>query len=249
MALVPYYKCTVNRTVPSPREAIPTIEVIELLMKSAHHAIQQKSSGTREIRDIVLHPIRVAEHMSFANGASAPVQSSPLMGPRELQLRAHVVNQVLIRDFYSGERGQHIKDWVKSLYIVSEWMWQSYREGAAPELTRIECMPSRRPIHYTPEPIDIESASPSMRDAIYKRHMEADPYQPFEKYIVNSLHPYFEQANGEDMVSIRVKRHPGAMAKTAEAMEHFMQMLQLEAQYGVLEIGRASCRERVYRHV
>jgi hypothetical protein len=237
MALVPYYKRAVDRTVPLPREAIPTIEVTELLMKAAHHAIQQKSSGTREIRDIVLHPIRVAEHMSFSTGASAPVQSSPLMGARELQLRAHVVNQLLIRDFYSGERGQYMKDWVKSLYIVSEWMWQSYREGAAPELTRIECMPSRRPIHYTPDPIDIESASPSMRDALYKRHMEADPYQPFEKYVVNSLHPYFEQANGEDMVSIRVKRHLGAMAKTTEAMEHFMQMLQLEAQYGVLDPG------------
>eukprot|EP00966_Prymnesium_polylepis_P272150 6287987-Prymnesium_polylepis.1 len=204
MALVPYRQAAAKRNVPAPREVIPTSEINDLLVKAATRAVEQASSGISEVKDIVLHAIRVAEHDAFSNGgASPPIQSSPLKGTHDLQLRAHVVNQVLIRDFYSGGRGEHLKEWVESLYTVSEWLWESYREGAAPEPTRIESMPQRRPIHYTPESIDFGAASPATRYKVYKAHMEADPYQPFERYAVKSVHAYFDEGGSEEMMSIR----------------------------------------------
>lgn len=231
MSLVPYRQT--KRTVPVPREVISTSEMNDLLMKAAMRAVQQKSSGVREIKDIVLHPIRVAEHRAFSNRASPP--GSPLKGTLDLQLRAHAVNQVMIRDFYSGARGEYLKEWVRSLYIVSDWLWESYREGAAPELVPIESIPQRKQIPYTPEAADFHAASVSMRDTIYKTHLQADPYQPFERYSVKSVHSYFEEGSSEEMMSIRVKRQPGASQTTTQTMEHFMRMLQLEAQHGVLD--------------
>lgn len=198
-------------------------------------AVDNESSGTQEIKEIVLHPIRVQEHNLFAGDTSPPLKSTPLKGVRDLQLRAHVVNQILLRDFYSGDRGEHLVVWVQSLYAVADWLWETYRDGAAPELTPIQSIPSRRPISYTPSPIDFEAATPAMRDGMYKKHLEEDPYQPFEQYSVKSVHPYFEEVAGEPIISIRVKRRHGSDAETEKAMHSFMRMLELEAEHGVLD--------------
>jgi hypothetical protein len=141
----------------------------------------------------------------------------------------------MIRDFYSGHRGQHMKEWVNSLYYVSDWLWESYREGAAPELNVVESIPSRRPIPYTPQPIDFVNAPPATKEIFYKQHIRSDPYQPFESYSVKTVHPYFENCSTEEIVSIRVKKTPNALQCTETAMHHFMRMLQLETQHGVLD--------------
>jgi hypothetical protein len=235
MALVPYFPPVAQRTTPVPREVLPVKQVVDLLMKAAMQAVDKESSGTQEIKEVVLHPIRVKEHNLFAGDASPPVKSSPLKGVRDLQLRAHVVNQVLIRDFYSGDRGEHLVKWVKSLYVVADWLWESYRDGAAPELTPVESMSSRRSVPYTPSPINFDAATPAGRDGMYKKHIEEDPYQPFEQYVVKSVHQHFQESTADPIVSIRVKRHPNTIPDTEKAMHNFMIMLELEAEHGVLD--------------
>ena len=226
---------TAKSHVPLPREVLPVLEINDLLITAATRAMEEESSGANEIRNIVLQPIRVEYHKTCKDFTLAALQGSPLKGSRDLQLRAHVVNQVMIRDFYSGHRGQHMKEWVNSLYYVSDWLWESYREGAAPELNVVESIPSRRPIPYTPQPIDFVNAPPATKEIFYKQHIRSDPYQPFESYSVKTVHPYFENCSTEEIVSIRVKKTPNALQCTETAMHHFMRMLQLETQHGVLD--------------
>lgn len=192
MALVPYFPPVAQRTTPVPREVLPVKQVVDLLMKAAMQAVDKESSGTQEIKEVVLHPIRVKEHNLFAGDASPPVKSSPLKGVRD-------------------------------------------RDGAAPELTPVESMSSRRSVPYTPSPINFDAATPAGRDGMYKKHIEEDPYQPFEQYVVKSVHQHFQESTADPIVSIRVKRHPNTIPDTEKAMHNFMIMLELEAEHGVLD--------------
>jgi hypothetical protein len=200
----------------------------DYLIEAAKKAVKAETNGVREVRD-VLHAMRAEERRSvLCYEPKKPQRSS-----QELQLRAHAVDQILMRDFCSGLRGENLKDWAKSFYVVSDWLFESYRQGAAPELTPINRMRDRCEIQYQPNAIiDFASASNAERDAIYKEHVKSDPYQPLEKYNVSSVHPDFN--NGE-MFSIRVRLNNKTASKTASAMQHYMRMLRAEAEFGILD--------------
>jgi len=237
-ALVTMNDCKRPATTPKPRELVRTAVLHDLVAHAARVAVRNSSQGIQEIRDVVLYPVRLADYHARNESCPLPSLDTPLKGSKDLLVRAHVVNQILLRDFYSGRRGPHLKRWVSCFYVVAEWLWCSYRDGAGPELTSVNRMRERTPIPYDDLPVKYdESSTRAVKEETYMKHVRGDPYQPFEEYVVSSTHPHFETAAASDMKSIRVRRSSESQGQTEAAMECFMEMLTLEAVSGVLDAG------------
>ena len=139
-ALVTMNDCKRTATTPKPLELVRTSVLHDLVAHAARVAVRNSSQGIQEIRDVVLYPVRLADYHARNESCPLPSIDTPLKGSKDLLVRAHVVNQILLRDFYSGRRGPHLKLWVSCFYVVAEWLWCSYRDGAGPELTSVNRM-------------------------------------------------------------------------------------------------------------